>query len=264
MRCCRSRPGWRGTRTTRRRACWADSSSRGIPTGGFDAVRLDAHPGDRAGGARSRRSSRPPRRPEGCCPTGPARGRRVHRQPRRACRSAPSPSARTCCCPPPRTGCTRSTGARPIPESAALVDALRAAGVPAVISGAGPTVLALTTDGDAAVRARPARFHRAARCRSTRSASPSRSRACPWRDGVVDTACGWLLPPQTDTSTLGGATAIHASSAWPLEPGQDLHCPQTARAALPRNRDDRRPARSGRLPTPRSTRQSSGTPSGRA
>jgi homoserine kinase len=33
------------------------------------------------------------------------------------------------------------------PESAALVDALRATGVPAVISGAGPTVLALTTNG---------------------------------------------------------------------------------------------------------------------
>jgi len=33
------------------------------------------------------------------------------------------------------------------PESAALVDALRAQGVPAVISGAGPTVLALTADG---------------------------------------------------------------------------------------------------------------------
>ncbi len=33
------------------------------------------------------------------------------------------------------------------PESADLVDALRARGVPAVISGAGPTVLALTTDG---------------------------------------------------------------------------------------------------------------------
>jgi homoserine kinase len=33
------------------------------------------------------------------------------------------------------------------PESASLVDGLRAAGVPAVISGAGPTVLALTTDG---------------------------------------------------------------------------------------------------------------------
>jgi homoserine kinase len=33
------------------------------------------------------------------------------------------------------------------PESADLVDVLRATGVPAVISGAGPTVLALTTDG---------------------------------------------------------------------------------------------------------------------
>jgi homoserine kinase len=33
------------------------------------------------------------------------------------------------------------------PESADLVDALRAHGVPAAISGAGPTVLALTTDG---------------------------------------------------------------------------------------------------------------------
>ena len=33
------------------------------------------------------------------------------------------------------------------PETAALVDHLRAAGVPAAVSGAGPTVLALTTDG---------------------------------------------------------------------------------------------------------------------
>jgi homoserine kinase len=32
------------------------------------------------------------------------------------------------------------------PESADLVDALRERGVPAVISGAGPTVLALTVD----------------------------------------------------------------------------------------------------------------------
>ena len=48
------------------------------------------------------------------------------------------------------------------PESAALVDALRAAGVPAVISGAGPTVLALTTDGTLPSDAGPARFHRAA------------------------------------------------------------------------------------------------------
>ncbi|HXV93401.1 MAG TPA: homoserine kinase, partial [Pseudonocardia sp.] len=34
------------------------------------------------------------------------------------------------------------------PESAELVDALRARGVPAAISGAGPTVLALTADGN--------------------------------------------------------------------------------------------------------------------
>ena len=33
------------------------------------------------------------------------------------------------------------------PESADLVDALRERGIPAAISGAGPTVLALTTDG---------------------------------------------------------------------------------------------------------------------
>ena len=36
-----------------------------------------------------------------------------------------------------------------MPESAALVAALRAAGVPAVVSGAGPTVLALADDGTA-------------------------------------------------------------------------------------------------------------------
>ena len=33
------------------------------------------------------------------------------------------------------------------PETAAAVDRLRAAGIPAVVSGAGPTVLALTLDG---------------------------------------------------------------------------------------------------------------------
>jgi homoserine kinase len=35
-----------------------------------------------------------------------------------------------------------------MPESLALVDALRADGVPAIVSGAGPTVLAFTTGGD--------------------------------------------------------------------------------------------------------------------
>jgi homoserine kinase len=36
-----------------------------------------------------------------------------------------------------------------MPESVALVNRLRSEGVPAVISGAGPTVLALTEDGAA-------------------------------------------------------------------------------------------------------------------
>ncbi|CAM5350917.1 homoserine kinase [Streptomyces purpurascens] len=36
-----------------------------------------------------------------------------------------------------------------MPESAALVERLRAEGVPAVISGAGPTVMALTDAGTA-------------------------------------------------------------------------------------------------------------------
>ena len=34
-----------------------------------------------------------------------------------------------------------------MPDSLALVDALRADGVPAVVSGAGPTVLAFVADG---------------------------------------------------------------------------------------------------------------------
>ena len=47
----------------------------------------------------------------------------------------------------PATTCTRSTAAPAMPESLALVDALRADGVPAIVSGAGPTVLAFTDGG---------------------------------------------------------------------------------------------------------------------
>ena len=43
----------------------------------------------------------------------------------------------------PTTGCTSRTVRPSMPETAALVGALRAAGVPAFVSGAGPTVLAL-------------------------------------------------------------------------------------------------------------------------
>ena len=66
-------------------------------------------------------------------------------------------ATRRCCWPRPRTGCTSRTALPALPASAALVGALRAAGIPAVLSGAGPTVLALA-------RTRP------------RRRSPSRSR----------------------------------------------------------------------------------------
>ena len=48
----------------------------------------------------------------------------------------------------PRTSCTRPYRRPAMPESLALVDRLRADGHAAVVSGAGPTVLVLTADGD--------------------------------------------------------------------------------------------------------------------
>jgi len=42
-----------------------------------------------------------------------------------------------------------------MPDSAALVDRLRSAGVPAVVSGAGPTVLAFAPDGGASLPSAP-------------------------------------------------------------------------------------------------------------
>ena len=100
--------------------------------GGQPARRLRGGLGDRPGISRSGstlygstrtrastrwRSSRGPNRrpapPAGCCPTG-------YRWPTRPSPAAaprsrcwPSPNAPSCCCRPPRTGCTRSTGVRP-------------------------------------------------------------------------------------------------------------------------------------------------------
>ena len=93
---------------------------------------------------------------------GAARRRGLHRQPHRALGACAFTRAPSCCCPPPRTGCTRATARPAIPESAELVDALRGAGHrrPA-ISGAGPTVLALTADGRGARRS-TRRVHRGA------------------------------------------------------------------------------------------------------
>ena len=82
--------------------------------------------------------------PVGPAAAGAPRRRRRQLGPRRAARrtrsrSAPGAPARR----PPATGCTRRRGARRTPRSMALVDALRADGHAAVVSGAGPSVLVL-------------------------------------------------------------------------------------------------------------------------
>ena len=76
---------------------------------------------------------------------GAARRRGGQRRPGGPARAGAHRSARTCCCRPPATGCTRTSASPPCPASHALVQALRARGVAAAVSGAGPTVLALTT-----------------------------------------------------------------------------------------------------------------------
>ena len=92
------------------------------------------------------------------------------------------------------------------PASAELVDALRSAGIPAVISGAGPTVLALTTDGGLPDRPGPARLRDAGPARRHRRAPGSRSD----RPGAGSAARGGggCCPRPGGTSTLGSATAI--------------------------------------------------------
>ena len=113
------------------------------------------HGGSARGRPRRRsrwRSCRPtrwrPRWPAGCCPT-PYRTRTRRPTPAaRRCSSRRSPAAPSCCWPRPTTGCTRTTDARRCRDSLALVDVLRADGVAAVVSGAGPTVLALAPVAD--------------------------------------------------------------------------------------------------------------------
>ena len=62
------------------------------------------------------------------------------------------PASRSTCCGPPATTSTRSSDGQRCRRPLALVDELRADGVPAVVSGAGPTVLAFTTAPDDAER----------------------------------------------------------------------------------------------------------------
>ena len=188
---------------------------------------------------------------------GSARGRRVHRKPYRARRSRFHTASW------PAVARHRGPAAPGVP--AAGLSGVGGSGRRAPRGRRSGRDLRRRTDRPGADHER----HAAVR-RSTCTVSPCcRLPVDPFGvtvEAKLITACrgGGLLPPQTDTSTLGGATAIHAYPRGHSSRAIHRSCPQTARAALPRNRDDRRPARSGRLPTPRSTRQSSGTPSGRA
>ena len=123
----------------------------------------------------------------------------------RRCSSRRSATARTCCSPPPRTGCTRATARPAMPGTVALLDALRARGVAAVVSGAGPTVLVLAGPP---VTARP-------------------TRTTPCRDAVGG-----------DDGRVAGADARGSTAPAPSSSA----CPAD-RAPTPTRRDGRRPCR---------------------
>ena len=109
----------------------------GRPAGLGRGVRA-AHPGvDRGCAAAAARTPSRTRTP----PPTPAGPR---------CSWPRSPDVPSTCYRPPGTGCTRTYRRPAMPESLDLVDALRARGVAAVVSGAGPTVLAFCAGCDAA------------------------------------------------------------------------------------------------------------------
>jgi homoserine kinase len=125
---------------------WAEPNDRGNTAHRFDAVRLDVHPGiapvalvaSVESSTATTRGLLPDRVPlADAAFTGSRTALAVLAFTRRPELLLPATADRL-----------HQEYRRPAyPESAALVDALRARDVPAVISGAGPTVLALTADG---------------------------------------------------------------------------------------------------------------------
>ena len=121
------------------------------------AGRFDRDPRRRSGSSRSRRFGRSrssprsrsrPRWRGGCCPRACRTPTRLGTRAARRCSSPPSPPVLTPCSTRRRTCCTRTTGRRSCRPRTSSSSRLRAAGVPAVVSGAGPSALAfLTGDG---------------------------------------------------------------------------------------------------------------------
>ena len=195
--CARPRPGRRrlaadgrrrGARARRRargpprqrRAGAATAASRS-PT----ATATGSAPSRARGGPARCRSSRScrrtrwrPRWPAACCPTSVPHADAAANAGRAALLvAALGPAARSCCSPRPRTGCTRTTGARRCRESLALVRALRADGLAGRglrrrADGAGVHRRAASSDGRRAV---PRAAGRRSPCPSTGTAPGARA-----------------------------------------------------------------------------------------
>ena len=130
----------RGALPARRLHDRLDRGGRGGPGRAADARPPASHPTR----LRARRTRADRDGPGGAAGDRAARRRGLQRRPGGAAGARADRRARAAASRRPRTGCTRTTGHPGMPATAALVDALRAVGVAAVVSGAGPTVLALT------------------------------------------------------------------------------------------------------------------------
>ena len=221
-RCCSSRPAWRATPTTRRRACSADScrlGQTGIPDR-FDAVRLDAHPGIAPVALVAERRVVHGDDARAAARRGPARRRGVHRKPHRARRPRLHPA--------PRAAAARHRGPAAPGVPAPGLPGVGRSGRRAAGAGRSGRDLRRRTDRPgadhgrrAAGRARPARFHRAAA-----AGRPVRRRGRGRRDRASDGVSGWGVVAAADGYVYprqrNGDPRV---SAWPLEPGQNRSLP---------------------------------------
>ena len=136
--------GSRATRTTSRPACWAASRSPGPRPTGARAVALAAGRRRPADGLRARGARAHRRGPGGAAGHRAARRRGVQRGPGRAAGARADRRSRAAAARPPRTGCTRLPGRRACRRPPRWSRGCVRPGWPAVVSGAGPSVLALT------------------------------------------------------------------------------------------------------------------------